>query len=175
MQRAKLIHRGLARAKDEDGPRGLGSSKVLSPFLRGKRESKLKTEVEPEKEAAASAIETRKEKESKTEIEENGEGVANDAEKEKEANVEVRSEEGTEKKVEIEKTKLNGHDTANGDKNGSVVDEEHIAPMTKGKGKGKGKGKSSTVKSSTTSEEEEVKTPKESPAKPKVILILPTT
>ena len=61
------MHRGLARSKDEDGPRGSGSSKVMSPFLRGKRESKLKTEIEPETKTAASAIESRKEAESKTE------------------------------------------------------------------------------------------------------------
>ena len=144
--------RGWSRAMEEEG-----SSKLVSPFLRGKRESKLnKDNKDAEKETEeAQTIESRKKEEVKTE--ENGEAeVKKDSE---EAKVDPKVE--NEKK---EEAKVNGHENENG-KNG---EGDHVVPDVKGKGKGKGKGKSSSVKSPISSEAvEEVKPPKESP-KPKV-------
>ena len=144
--------RGWSRAMEEEG-----SSKLVSPFLRGKRESKLNKESNCEKESEeAQTIESRK-KEEEVKTEENGEAeVKKDSE---EAKVDPKVED--EKKDEA---KVNGHENENG-KNG---EGDHVVPDVKGKGKGKGKGKSSSVKSPISSEAvEEVKAPKESP-KPKV-------
>lgn len=155
--KGKPMPKGWARAMEEEG-----SSKLVSPFLKGKRESKLNKENEPD---TATTIDSRKKEDVKTE--ENGEGeTKKDVEEVKKADVEKKVE-TEEVKEEKEETKVNGHETENGDKNGSAVDEEDAAPATKGKGKGKGKGKSSTVKSPTSEAVEEVATPKESP-KPKV-------
>ena len=122
--------RGWSRAIEEEG-----SSKLVSPFLKGKRESKLDKGSESET-AEASTIESRKKEDVKTE--ENGEAeTRKDADEAKEAKVDLKSGDSTGLTQEMEETKVNGHETKNGDKNGSAVDEEHASPAAnKGKGKG---------------------------------------
>ena len=67
MMAGKPMPRGWARAMEEEaGSGGSGTSKLVSPFLKGKRESKLNKDGEPETVTTASTIEARKKEDVKT-------------------------------------------------------------------------------------------------------------